>query len=122
MSDVKLRPTRGDLARAAIARLSSELAEVKKERDDLRAGYLRELSAANEMRSRLSTPPIVGEDAPKLDWSLCRRILEQGMAIQQDYAAGKYPDYELLSARLDEAARERVAAAQSRQEAGETGT
>lgn len=29
------------------------------------------------------------------------------MAIQQDYAAGKYPTYEHLSARIDEAARER---------------
>lgn len=41
-------------------------------------------------------------------WSFIRRVLEQGMAIQQDYQAGKYPDYELLSARLDDAARERV--------------
>ena len=40
-------------------------------------------------------------------WSFFRRLLEQVMAIQQDYAAGKYPDYEDLSARLDEAARER---------------
>ena len=41
-------------------------------------------------------------------WSLFRRIIEQGGAIQQDYAAGKYPSYEHYSARLDEAARERA--------------
>lgn len=40
-------------------------------------------------------------------WSFIRRVLVQGMAIQQDYAAGKYSDYEALSARLDAAARER---------------
>lgn len=40
-------------------------------------------------------------------WSFFRRLLEQGMAIQRDDAAGKYPTYEHLSARLDEAARER---------------
>lgn len=43
-------------------------------------------------------------------WSLIRRVLDQGTAIQQDYAAGKYPTYEHLQARLDEAARERVPA------------
>lgn len=42
-------------------------------------------------------------------WSFLRAVLEQGMAIQQDYTAGKYPDYEHLSARLDGAARERDA-------------
>ena len=40
-------------------------------------------------------------------WSFLRAVLEQGMAIQQDYAAGKYAGYEDLSCRLDEAARER---------------
>lgn len=40
-------------------------------------------------------------------WSFLRSVLSQGMAIQQDYQTGKYADYELLSARLDEAARER---------------
>lgn len=41
-------------------------------------------------------------------WSAIRTLLEQGAAIQQDYAAGKYEGYEHYSARLDEAARERV--------------
>lgn len=41
-------------------------------------------------------------------WSLLRRVLEQGVAIQQDYAAGKYASYEEYAARMDEAARERV--------------
>lgn len=44
-----------------------------------------------------------------VDWSFIRRVLEQGAAIQQDYAAGKYPTYEHYSARIDEAARERLA-------------
>jgi len=41
-------------------------------------------------------------------WSLLRNVLNQGMAIQMDNANGKYPSYEHLSARLDEAARERL--------------
>lgn len=41
-------------------------------------------------------------------WSFLRRVLDQGTAIQQDYAAGRYANYEALSARLDEAAKERV--------------
>ncbi len=41
-------------------------------------------------------------------WSFFRRVLDQGRAIEMDNAAGKYPTYEHLSARLDEAARERV--------------
>lgn len=56
-------------------------------------------------------------------WSFFRRVLEQGRAIAMDEAAGKYPTYEHLSARLDEAARERVE--QYRQEcadADDTGT
>lgn len=40
-------------------------------------------------------------------WSFLRRLLEQGRAIEQDNQAGRYPTYEHLSARLDEAARER---------------
>lgn len=44
-----------------------------------------------------------------VDWSFIRRVLEQGASIQQDYAAGKYPTYEQFSARIDEAARERLA-------------
>jgi hypothetical protein len=40
-------------------------------------------------------------------WSLIRAVLEQGYAIAKDDAAGKYPTHEHLSARLDEAARER---------------
>lgn len=40
-------------------------------------------------------------------WSFLRNVLTQGMAIQMDYHGGKYANYELLSARLDEAARER---------------
>lgn len=41
-------------------------------------------------------------------WSFIRTLLSQGCAIQQDYQAGKYETYEHYSARLDEAARERV--------------
>ena len=49
------------------------------------------------------------EAAPfTLDWSGVRSVLAQGAAIQQDYAAGKYRDYEEYSARLDAAARERI--------------
>jgi hypothetical protein len=44
-------------------------------------------------------------------WSFCRTLLSQGMAIQQDYETGKYRTYEEVSARLDEAAREREAEA-----------
>ena len=45
-----------------------------------------------------------------LSWSFVRTLLSQGMAIQQDYDAGKYKNYEEVAARLDEAARERIAA------------
>lgn len=41
-------------------------------------------------------------------WSFLRSVLEQGRAIAMDDAAGKYPSYEHLSARIDEAARERA--------------
>lgn len=41
-------------------------------------------------------------------WSMLRAVLEQGAAIQQDYAAGKYPSYEHYAARIDEVARERA--------------
>ena len=41
-------------------------------------------------------------------WSFLRAVLEQGAAIQQDYAAGKYENYEHYAARIDEAARERA--------------
>ena len=41
-------------------------------------------------------------------WSFIRRILCQGHAQQQDYAAGKYETYEEFMARVDEAARERI--------------
>ena len=41
-------------------------------------------------------------------WSWIARVLGQGAAIQQDYAAGKYETYEHYSARIDEAARERA--------------
>lgn len=40
-------------------------------------------------------------------WGFLRNVLNQGMAIQMDYQGGKYETYEHLSARLDEAARER---------------
>lgn len=43
-------------------------------------------------------------------WSLIRTVLSQGAAQEQDWMAGKYgTDYEAYSARVDEAARERVA-------------
>lgn len=41
-------------------------------------------------------------------WSFIRRVMVQGGSQQQDYAAGKYADYEELSARMDAAARERL--------------
>lgn len=41
-------------------------------------------------------------------WSLIRRVLEQGTAIEQDNFAGRFPSYEHLSIRLDAAARERI--------------
>ena len=41
-------------------------------------------------------------------WSFLRSVLEQGVAIQQDYAAGKYESYEHYAIRVDGAARERV--------------
>jgi len=40
-------------------------------------------------------------------WSFLRAVLDQGMAIQKDYEVGQFSTYEHLSARLDEAARER---------------
>lgn len=41
-------------------------------------------------------------------WVFFRQMIDQGTAIQQDYQAGKYASYEEFSARLDEAARERL--------------
>lgn len=41
-------------------------------------------------------------------WGFLRNVLTQGMAIQMDVQAGKYPDSELMHCRLDEAARERA--------------
>lgn len=41
-------------------------------------------------------------------WCFFRSLISQGTYIQMDYAAGKYKCYEEFSARLDEAARERV--------------
>ncbi len=41
-------------------------------------------------------------------WSFLRDVLSQGTAIQMDYAAGKYPDYEHFAMRMDAAARERA--------------
>jgi len=41
-------------------------------------------------------------------WSFLRSVLDQGRAIDQDYRGGKYSSYEAMSARVDEAARERV--------------
>lgn len=43
-----------------------------------------------------------------LDWSKVRSILMQGAAIQQDYVAGKFSNYEEYAARMDAAARERI--------------
>lgn len=58
--------------------------------------------------AHLRTPRVEAGDGDEFSaWSFLRNVLSQGMAIQQDYQAGKYADYELLSARLDEAARER---------------
>lgn len=59
-------------------------------------------------RAMLSAaPPVEGGEA-LLDWSKVRSILMQGAAIQQDYAAGKFIDYEEYAARMDAAARERI--------------
>jgi hypothetical protein len=44
---------------------------------------------------------------PFSTWSFIRAVLEQGRAIQMDNANGMYPNYELLSAHIDEAARKR---------------
>lgn len=41
-------------------------------------------------------------------WSVFRRLLAQGSAIEADYSAGKYSSYEQYAARFDAAARERV--------------
>ena len=41
-------------------------------------------------------------------WLFIRRILCQGHAQQQDYASGKYENYEWFMSRVDEAARERL--------------
>lgn len=41
-------------------------------------------------------------------WSFFRGLISQGTYIQMDYAAGRFKCYEEFSARLDEAARERV--------------
>lgn len=47
-------------------------------------------------------------EPPRGWWSFLRSVLEQGAAIQQDYAAGNHKGYEEYSARLDAAARERA--------------
>ena len=41
-------------------------------------------------------------------WSFLATVLHQGAAIQQDYAAGKYANYEEFCWRIDAAARDRV--------------
>lgn len=42
-------------------------------------------------------------------WSFFRKLISQGTDIEMDRAAGRYNRYEEFSARLDAAARERVA-------------
>jgi len=42
------------------------------------------------------------------EWVFLKSVLEQGAAIQQDYAAGRYKCYEEYAARMDTAARERA--------------
>lgn len=49
----------------------------------------------------------VVEDDGRL-WSMLRNVLEQGAAINMDYAGGKYRSYEEYAARIDVAAHERV--------------
>ena len=52
-------------------------------------------------------PPQAPSQEPAT-WSLVRSILQQGASIQQDFAAGKYANYEEYSARIDNATRERA--------------
>lgn len=40
-------------------------------------------------------------------WSFLGNVLQQGAAIQQDYAAGNFANYEAYAQRMDAAARER---------------
>jgi len=64
---------------------------------------------AQEMKDRDKLEHGLMIAPPTADWSFLRSVLEQGAAIQQDYAAGKYSNYEEYAARIDEAAREREA-------------
>lgn len=56
--------------------------------------------------------PHLKNKAIKIDdgklWSKIRTLLSQGGAIQQDYDAGKYKNFEEYNIRLDGAARERI--------------
>jgi hypothetical protein len=60
-----------------------------------------------------AAPSAPTTDAPTVDkgrlWALIRDVLSQGTAIERDNVEGCYPTYEAWSARLDAAARERVA-------------
>lgn len=63
----------------------------------------------------LPSPKAEPERKP-VDWSMVRSLLMQGASIQQDYQAGKYANYEEYSARMDEAARERIAELERKEE------
>lgn len=72
-----------------------------------------ESSGIGHMTPVTTDPPIalrsaeVVEDDGRL-WSMLRNVLEQGAAINMDYAGGKYKTYEEYAARIDVAAHERV--------------
>lgn len=66
---------------------------------------------AHERWPAVAAPSDAGQEAWRVDgelWSALRSVLAQGSAIQQDYVAGRYGNYEEYSSRLDSAARELV--------------
>ena len=82
---------------------------------DLRPITVTPLEAAERILKEICGPAARGAEGQAVAWdegkvwSFCRKLIEQGRAIQQDDAAGKYPTYEHLAARVDDAARERAA-------------
>lgn len=104
-----LRTSQADRSKVceANARLHAErdaLAREKAAALGLVAGHALTIERLEQERAALAADARRGKAC---DWSFIRRVLEQGMAIQQDNAAGKYPTYEHLMCRVDEAARER---------------
>jgi hypothetical protein len=58
--------------------------------------------------TKASTAEEVREYVAGRAWSFFGALLSQGAAIQQDYAAGKYANYEEYAQRVSIAARERL--------------